>query len=237
MFGDYAAGRGKPVVIRRDDDYLDEGDWPGAYVGPPLPAVEEDLLGRLRGRVLDVGCGPGRHLLWLQGCGVEAVGIDYSPGTVEVARQRGCRQVQVMAVTALEFPAGSFDGVILLGNNVGLAGTVAATEGLLRHLSGLVRPGGLLIGQTRDPLATQNPAHLAYHEANRRRGLPPGQVRIRLEYDGLVGEWLDLLMLQPGALTDLLDRTGWEVEELVPCPGDGTVYAVARRRALEALDR
>jgi len=230
MFADYHAGVGKPVTICRDDGYLDEGDWPAAYVGPPLPQAEQDLLGRLGGRVLDIGCGPGRHLLWLQERGVEAVGIDFSPGTVEVARSRGCREVYVMDVTALDFPAGSFDGVIMMGNNVGLAGTLEATAELFRTLHRIVRTGGLLVGQTRDPLATDNPAHLSYHAANRRRGLPPGQVRMRLEYDGLAGEWLDLVLLEPAALVELLQRTGFDVEECLTGLEGGVTYVAARCR-------
>jgi len=231
MFADYHAGVGKPWTIRRDDGHLDEGDCTAAYVEPPLPEAEQDLLGRLKGRVLDIGCGPGRHLLWLQERGVEAVGIDFSPGTVEVARSRGCREVYVMDVAALDFPADSFDGVIMMGNNVGLAGTLEATEELFRILHRMVRTGGLLVGQTRDPLATHDAAHLAYHAANRSRGLPPGRVRIRLEYDGMAGEWFDLLMLEPPALVELLGRTGWDIEEILTGLDGGVTYIAARCRA------
>src|ERR671919_1309651 len=46
-----------------------------------------DALGLGPGqRVLDVGCGPGRHALALGRLGIEAVGVDLSPDFVELAR-------------------------------------------------------------------------------------------------------------------------------------------------------
>ena len=37
-------------------------------------------------RVLDVGCGPGRHALALARRGIEVVGVDHSPEFVQLAR-------------------------------------------------------------------------------------------------------------------------------------------------------
>ncbi len=219
-----------PITIRRDDGHCDTACFAGAYLAAP-PEVEEELLGRLSGRVLDVGCGPGRHLLWLQQHGVEAVGIDVSPGAVEVARARGCRDVRLMDVHELGFPEDSFDGVVILGGNLNLGGTA---EGLARMLGGLqrvVRPGGLLIGQGRDPLITSNPAHLAYHEVNRRAGRPPGQARVRVEYRGAASEWFWLLLPERDRLAGVLEATGWEGLEWHGEPDAAGYYVVARCRA------
>ncbi|MDG6899020.1 MAG: class I SAM-dependent methyltransferase [Nitrososphaerota archaeon] len=45
----------------------------------------------MKGKVLDVGCGAGRVALYLQGWGLDVVGVDNSPFALRVARLRGVR--------------------------------------------------------------------------------------------------------------------------------------------------
>jgi len=208
---DAHAGKLGSVVLRRDDGQVEEvPEMVASYFGPPADHQVE-LLGRLTGRVLDIGCGVGRHLLWLQERRIEAVGIDNSPGAIAVARQRGCREVHLGTVAEVDFPAAHFDAAIMLANNAGLGGTVEGSQAIFRRLARWVRLGGWLIAESRDPLQTDDPVHLAYHEANRRAGRPPGQVRMRLEYGGQTGEWIDLMLFEPAALEQLLAETGWRV--------------------------
>lgn len=58
------------------------------YVGA-ADETDEQILRALRGPVLDVGCGPGRHLHALARRGVFALGVDLSPVAVELARGGG----------------------------------------------------------------------------------------------------------------------------------------------------
>ena len=51
----------------------------------PAGAVDARVLAGLRGPVLDVGCGPGRHVRALLERGVVALGIDVTPQLVETA--------------------------------------------------------------------------------------------------------------------------------------------------------
>jgi SAM-dependent methyltransferase len=58
-------------------------------IGKPQPAFA--LLaagGHLRGRVLDVGCGTGEHVLMAAEAGCEAVGIDIAPSAIRRARAK-----------------------------------------------------------------------------------------------------------------------------------------------------
>ena len=210
IIADYYGGARGHVAIRRDDDYVEQmpADFMMLYFQPP-PENEQGLLAQLNGPVLDVGCGPGRHLLWLQEQGTEAVGIDISPRTVAVARDRGCADVRVMSVFDLDFEPETFNGVIMMFNNMGIGGTEQGTRQMLSALLDVTAPGGKLLAAVRDPLATEKPVHLAYHQANRDAGRPPGQVRIRYEYEGKVEQWFDLLLFEPERAEALLQMTGW----------------------------
>jgi malonyl-CoA O-methyltransferase len=59
----------------------------------PLQALEESYvrsaIGDPRGlRVLDLGCGTGRHALWLAARGAEVTAVDFSEGMLEKAREK-----------------------------------------------------------------------------------------------------------------------------------------------------
>ncbi|TMC51123.1 MAG: class I SAM-dependent methyltransferase [Chloroflexi bacterium] len=63
-------------------------------IGRPQPAfLELAEAGTLRGRVLDVGCGTGEHVLMCAGLGLEVTGVDAAPAAIAraeaKARDRG----------------------------------------------------------------------------------------------------------------------------------------------------
>jgi SAM-dependent methyltransferase len=65
-----------------------------------------------RTRVVDLGCGPGRVTAHLAALGLEASGIDLSPGMVAVARRRyPSLGFEVGDLRALDLPDGAVDGV------------------------------------------------------------------------------------------------------------------------------
>ena len=108
-----------------------------------------------------------------------------------------------------------------MGNTLGVHQTPKTLPKLLSSLRRGVVVGGALLCQTLDPLDTDEPAHLKYHERNRRRGLPPGQTRIRLKYRDLVDDWIDLWMPTAEELETAQIGTGWELVEAVPSVVEG----------------
>jgi malonyl-CoA O-methyltransferase len=82
----------------------------------PLPPLEEPLVHRALGEVkglavLDLGCGTGRHALWLAHAGAVVSGIDFSEGMLAEARCKpGAEQVNFL-VHDLHQPLPYGDGV------------------------------------------------------------------------------------------------------------------------------
>jgi ubiquinone/menaquinone biosynthesis C-methylase UbiE len=83
--------------------------------GPEWEEAGFDLLAELvKGRtVLDVGCGPGRTTGLLAERGLQVIGIDLSPGMIEVARRdHPDLDFRVGSMTALDLPDDSAGGVV-----------------------------------------------------------------------------------------------------------------------------
>lgn len=98
-------------------------------------------------KVLDLGCGLGRHLLLFVAEGFDAHGVDVSPTAVETCRRRlndaGLQaKVSQAPMTALQLPRGSFDAV--LAWNVLYHATADQIEKTVRGVRDLLRDGGLL---------------------------------------------------------------------------------------------
>jgi SAM-dependent methyltransferase len=211
-------------LVERDDGYLSVIDA-STYFAPwsEWPMVERTACALATGRMLDVGCGAGRHAAVLTEQGHQVVGIDHSPGAVLVAKDRGvdAREADVLA---LPDDLGTFDSILLLGNNLGLLGSREQAPVVLESLARLANPGARLIGSTMDPYATTDPDHLAYHRRNRDLGRLAGQARIRTRHRQVASDWLDYLLLAESELRQLAAQSPWTVRTIYP--GSGGNYAV-----------
>jgi len=183
----------------------------------------------VKGRVLDVGCGAGRHSRYLQEKGLDVTGIDVSPLAIKVCRLRGLRKVKQMKVEDIDFKPNAFDTIIMMGNNFGLFGSFNKAKRLLRKFHKMTSENAVIVADTRDPYKTDNPAHLAYHERNRERGRMGGQVRIRVRFRKHVGRWFDYLMVSREEMKAILRGTGWKVKEFIDSESDSRYVAVIRK--------
>lgn len=109
--------------------------------------VDERLIDRVRGPVLDLGCGPGRHVSALVRRGIPALGLDASPLAVRLASARGASAVQGDVFThGLEL--GVWETVLLLDGNLGIGGDPVA---LLRRTTEFLTPQGAVFVETDAP--------------------------------------------------------------------------------------
>jgi SAM-dependent methyltransferase len=217
---------GKKVTVEFErEDGLRRGSKVASYFTPPSrwPRMEQEAIRLVRGRVLDLGCGPGRHALFLQKKGFDVVGVDASPTQVALARIRGVNHVYPGSVRRLPQGLGTFNTVLMMGNNLGIAGDVPRVRRFLRDLRGITRKGARLIGHSRIP-GTWSEDHLPYVKANLRRGRPPGLLTLRVRYKGRVGDWFDLLLIPPEELARLGQEAGWDLVRVIwergYAPGD-----------------
>lgn len=218
IYRDFLAGRAGPApVLEREDGQV--GSALGAdvfFAGyDAWPLEERSVFDAVRGRVLDVGCGAGRHCLTAQDRGLEVVGIDISPGAVDVCRRRGVHDVRLLPLSDVGAHLGTFDTVLMMCGNFGLPGTTTSTTRFLELLHMMTTKDGRIILDSDDPYRETNQADLAYIAQNRTKGRMPGQVTIRLRYGVRVTPWFDLLCVSPTELEQFASRTGWRISTLV----------------------
>ena len=148
----------KPGWWKKELDRLGAGAVYAPWAKPKITRREVDFLLEVLGpgkgrRLLDAGCGFGRHSLLLSKEGFFAVGVDVSRVLPRLAARRAnmrnSRADFVTAdVAALPFPDGSFDCVMAMAEGgIGYQETDAANEQMLRELARvLIHDGKFVIG-------------------------------------------------------------------------------------------
>lgn len=229
---DWSRGKTDPETLERDDGLTETGAGYDLYVAPVqdwLPA-ERRALRFVRGRVADVGCGAGRVALHLQDHGYDVVGFDSSPLAVRATRASGVVHARCMAVDALAADIGSFDTLVLYGNNFGVFGTPARTRRILTAWGRRARPGTRILAGSTNPYCGGAPGITrAYYFRNVERGLMPGQIRLRLHYGGHVSPWFPWLFVSRREMRTLLRGTGWHQSQVIGATPSDPYVAVLER--------
>lgn len=225
-------GRGRGYhIVEREDGLLDAMESK-PYFRPPAAweSFERQAMRYARGRVLDIGCGAGRHALYLQQRGLDVLGTDISPLAVRVARARGLRRAKVIAATQIPISWGPFDTILMLGNNFGLLQNRVRGRGMLRRFHRITTEKGRILAGERDPYLRAPAEHRRYHRWNRRRGRMGGQIRLRVRYRAYATPWSDYLFLSRSELREIVQGTGWRVVTFLP-PRGALYIAVLEKSA------
>lgn len=207
-------------VIERDDGlidtpqslgmkqyFMDYGKW--GY-------VEKEAIKYAHGKVMDIGCGAGRHSLYLQKKKHNVLAIDNSPLTIKVAKSRGVKRAKVLSFEDIGILKPSkFDTIIMFGNNFGLFGNFKKARKQLKILHGITSLNGIIIATTINPYKTKSIEHKEYHKYNRKKGNLGGQAKIRIRYKKLIGAWFDYLLVSKDELLQILAGTGWKIKKII----------------------
>jgi SAM-dependent methyltransferase len=180
--------------------------------------------------VIDIGCGAGRVPLYLQDRGIEVVGVDSSRGAVRAARLRGVTAAWLTSAQEVSREIGSFDTVILFGNNFGIFGTPERVRRVLTNWWRRTRPGTRILAQSTNPYCGGAPAFdRAYYHRNKARGRMPGQIRLRTRYRDAVGPWSNWLFVSRDEMRQLVRGTGWQVRAFLGARPSESFVAVLEK--------
>nr|WP_296076237.1 class I SAM-dependent methyltransferase [uncultured Actinoplanes sp.] len=104
----------------------------------------ELVRARGNGPVADVGCGPGRLTAYMGSLGLDVLGIDLSPGMIDVARREhpGLR-FEVGSMTRLELADASLAGVLAWFSLIHVPDD--EVPAVLREFRRVLRPGGVVL--------------------------------------------------------------------------------------------
>lgn len=203
-------------VVERDDGLISVYD-PRIYFSDHKhwPLFERKAMRFVKGRVLDVGCGAGRHALYLQRKGFDVLGIDKSSLAIKICKLKGLRKAKVMSVEDVCCRQDRFNTIIMMGNNFGLLGGFRKAKRLLKGFHRMTSRDAVIVAETRDPYKTEKRAHLEYHRLNRRRGRMAGQVRIRTRFEKCASKWFDYLFVSKDEMKEILKGTGWKIRQFI----------------------
>ncbi|MFA6241339.1 MAG: class I SAM-dependent methyltransferase [Candidatus Hydrogenedentales bacterium] len=166
---------------------------------PEVEFAARSLALRETDRVLDLGCGPGRHLVHLaKTCG-SCVGLDYSAELLVEARSRlGAHVPLVRAdMRSMPFPA-CFDIVANFFTSFGYFFAEEDNVKVIREVARVLKPGGRFF------IDYMNATHA-------RENLEPSSVRASKGYEIRETRWIDFALRRVNKATRVL-REGTEVE-------------------------
>jgi SAM-dependent methyltransferase len=176
----------------------------GRWLGP-VDEVDEQILARVADPVLDIGCGPGRHIAAVQAAGRVGLGIDLSPVAVSITRGRGADAI--LGSVFDDVPnAGAWSTALLLDGNIGIGGRPAE---LLARARELLAPGGEVVVELEPP------------------GAPTDRSTVRLESPDAVSEWFDWAYVGIDGVVEIAAAAGLAPDWTLRC---GPRWFAALRR-------
>jgi len=128
---------------------------------PEIPFIEAALSLAPGARILDLGCGNGRHAILLAQKGYRVTGMDYSQGALEMAREEAGRQGLEVIFRQQDMrtldEGSSYNAVLMMDCAFGLFDD-AENKAVFERVARALKPGGGLL------LNLLNPYYMAMHQ-------------------------------------------------------------------------
>ena len=177
-----------------------------------MPLIEQEALRLSRGRVLDIGCGAGNHLLYLQEKGVDAIGLDQSKGAIDICQKRGVKHT--VCTDIRNYTGKRFDTLLLLMNGIGIAGKLSQLPKFLAHLKQLISVNGQILLDSSDIIYMFDedqdggywvPGNTDYY----------GEVQFQMQYKNKKGPIFDWLYVDFNTLLTYAQKENFNCELIV----------------------
>lgn len=215
IYDAFMSGRaGYDIVEREDGCILLNGDS-DTYTAPfqEWDTIQQEAALLVTGKVLDIGCGGGKHSVHFQDIGCDVTGIDTSPLAIEVCRLRGLEKAYVMGIEEVESLEEEFDTILMWGNNWGLLENLENAKKRLKILHKISSPNALILAETLNPYgkAFDSKVDIEYQNWNKAQGKLAGQIRARVRYLTFATPWIEYLFVSIPEMQMILEGTGWRL--------------------------
>lgn len=175
-------------ISEREDGYFTKypfEEWMGVDSTTPW---DREIFEQLKaGSVLDLGCGSGKHVDYLQEKGYASFGVDISAEIIELGKElnRNVEQADFWKMDAET----KYDNIVIMDSSLGFFVEPDELDAFFERISPfLADDGNLIITSINWPEAT-NPAYKKYVSKNAENHLYPGRVRLRNKTENRAGEW------------------------------------------------
>lgn len=195
---------------------------------------------------MDLACGTGILCEILHASGIQASGMDFSAGMINIARQ-GSPEIRYEVADMLTYrPDAQFDLVTCTGDAINHIHSLTDVEKIFRNVYAYTSPGGYFIFDilNENEVSTSEPFEMDHNETTRvwfqmtRSGDAQVNLKIRVyENDELrFEENIRETVHDPAAICDLLQKCGFEVircaDSLLEDGNPGTTrFVIARKGA------
>jgi SAM-dependent methyltransferase len=223
IFESFNSGKlynGYEIEERSDGRFILNGDS-NSYFEPfeEWTSIQKIIAPEMKGRILDVGCGGGKHSLYFQENGQEVYAMDNSPKAIETCQQRGIQNTIVCDVEHFHLMDKSlkFDHIIFWGNNLGLFQSRDFLLNLMNILENYTHENSIIHLESMSPysdgfLDTETVEYVHQNLLRKRLG---GQMNVRIRYKKFVTPWTDYLFLSIEELRELLHLTNWTIDQIL----------------------
>lgn len=168
-----------------------------------LTRIEREALSLCNGKVLDAGAGTGRHSLILSEKGLEVTSIDIVSANVSYMIKSGVKDARL--VNLFDLSGIRFNSILLLNRGLGICSYLEKFVPMLHHLSYLLEPGGVVIGDS-----TVVSSEIATTPNN--SGVYGGDVQLRVKYKDILGRPFNWLYIDEVTIQRYAQSAGWDCD-------------------------